>query len=52
MYEKRKREKIKLCEENNIPLIQFYQSDIYSKTNKEIYETLLNYIEEILKEVA
>ena len=52
LYEKRKREKIKLCEENNIPLIQFYQSDIYSKTNKEIYETLLNYIEEILKEVA
>lgn len=52
LYEKRKQEKIKLCEENNIPLIQFYQSDIYSKTNKEIYETLLNYIEEILKEVA
>ena len=52
LYEKRKREKIKLCEENNIPLIQFYQSDIYSKTNKEIYETLLNYIEEILKEAA
>lgn len=52
LYEKRKKEKIKLCEDNNIPLIQFYQSDIYSKTNKEIYETLLNYIEEILKEVA
>lgn len=52
LYEKRKQEKIKLCEENNIPLIQFYQSDIYSKTNKEIYETLFNYIEEILKEVA
>lgn len=52
LYENRKQEKIKLCEENNIPLIQFYQSDIYSKTNKEIYETLLNYIEEILKEDA
>ena len=49
LYEKRKQEKIKLCEDNNIPLIQFYQSDIYSKTNKEIYETLLNYIEEISK---
>lgn len=52
LYEKRKQEKIKLCEDNNIPLIQFYQSDIYSKTNKEIYETLLKYIEEILKEAA
>ena len=52
LYEKRKREKIKLCEDNNIPLIQIYQSDIYSKTNKEIYETLLNYIEEISKEAA
>lgn len=52
LYEKRKQEKIKLCEDNNIPLIQFYQSDIYSKTNKEIYETLLNYIDEIRQEAA
>ena len=44
LYEKRKQEKIRLCEDNNIPLIQFYQSDIYSKTNQEIYETLINYI--------
>ena len=51
-YEKRKQEKISLCKKHNIPLIQLYQSDIYSKTNKEIYETLLNYIEEISKEVA
>ena len=51
LYEKRKQEKIHICEENNIPLIQLYQSDIYSKTNKEIYETLLNYIDN-LKEVA
>ena len=49
---KENEKKIKLCEDNNIPLIQFYQSDIYSKTNKEIYETLLKYIEEILKEAA
>ena len=51
MYEKRKKEKIQICEENNIPLIQLYQSDIYSKTNQEIYEILFNYIED-LKEVA
>ena len=52
LYEKRKQEKIKLCKNNNIPLIQFYQSDIYSKTNEEIYEILINYIEETLKEAA
>ena len=51
-YEKRKQEKIGLCKKYNIPLIQLYQADIYSKTNKEIYETLLNYIKEIQKEVA
>lgn len=51
-YEKRKQEKIGLCEKYNIPLIQLYQADIYSKTNKEIYETLLNYIKEIQREVA
>lgn len=51
LYEKRKQDKIRICKENNIPLIQLYQSDIYSKTNKEIYETLLNYIDD-LKEVA
>ena len=51
LYEKRKKEKIQICEENNIPLIQLYQSDIYSKTNQEIYETLFNYIEDF-KEVA
>ena len=52
LYEKRKQEKIRLCEEYNIPLIQFYQSDIYSKTNQEIYETLINYIDEIRQEAA
>lgn len=52
LYEKRKQEKIRLCEEYNIPLIQFYQSDIYSKTNQEIYKTLLYYIYEIRQEAA
>lgn len=47
VYEQRKQDKIRICEENNIPLIQLYQSDIYSKTNKEIYETLLNYIDNL-----
>lgn len=51
LYEKRKQEKIRICAENNIPLIQLYQNDIYSKTNKEIYEILLNYIDK-LEEVA
>lgn len=47
LYEKRKQDKIRICKENNIPLIQLYQSDIYLKTNKEIYETLLNYIDNL-----
>lgn len=47
LYKKRKQEKIQICAENNIPLIQLYQSDIYSKTNKEIYDTLLNYISDL-----
>lgn len=51
LYEKRKQEKIRICAENNIPLIQLYQNDIYSKTNKKIYEILLNYIDK-LEEVA
>lgn len=45
LYEKRKQEKIRICKENNIPLIQLYQRDIYSKTNQEIYGILLNRIE-------
>lgn len=40
-YDKRKSEKIELCKEHNIPLLSIYQSDIYSKTNKEIYEMLI-----------
>lgn len=51
LYEKRKQDKIRICKENNIPLIQLYQSDIYSKTNKEIYETLLNYIDDLQEAV-
>lgn len=51
LYEQRKKDKIRICNENNIPLIKLHQNDIYSKTNKEIYETLLNYIDN-LQEVA
>ena len=50
-YDSRKEEKIQLCKEYHIPLIQLYQKDIYAKTNKEIYETLLNYIDNV-KEAA
>ena len=52
LYEKRKQEKIRLCEEYSIPLIQIYQSDIYSKLNEEIYEMLLEHIENIEQEAA
>lgn len=48
LYEQRKQDKIRICEENNIPLIQLYQSDIYSKTNKEIYEILLDNLQEAI----
>ena len=44
-YEKRKQEKINLCTKYNIPLIELYQEDIYGKTNKEIYENLLEKIQ-------
>lgn len=52
LYEKRKQEKIQLCKKHNIPLIQLYQSDIYSKTNKEIYETIMSYIDGLSREVV
>lgn len=51
-YEKRKQEKINICKVNNVPLIELYQSDIYSKSNKEMYENLLNYIAKLVKKTA
>ena len=52
LYENRKQEKIQLCKQHNIPLIQIYQTDIYSKLNEEIYKMLLNRIQDIEKEAA
>lgn len=44
LYEKRKNEKIKICNDNNISLIQLYQNDIYEKTNLEIYNNIISQI--------
>ena len=52
LYEKRKQEKIDVCNKHSVPLIQLYQSDIYAKTNEEIYNYIMNYIKDIEKEVA
>lgn len=43
-YDKRKQEKIRICSQYNISLIDLYQKDIYSKTNHEIYINLMNRI--------
>ena len=52
LYEKRKQEKISLCQKHNIPLIEIYQSDIYAKTNQEIFDYIMNCIKELKQEVA
>lgn len=44
LYEQRKNEKIKICNDNNVSLIQLYQNDIYEKTNLEIYNNIINQI--------
>ena len=31
-----------ICEKYNIPLLEIYQNDIYSKTNEEIYNMILD----------
>lgn len=51
-YEKRKQEKIQICETNNIPLIQLFQKDIYSKSNHQIYKRICELSNSYLKEVA
>lgn len=47
-YDKRKLEKIELCQKYKIPLIQVYQEDIYAKTNAEIYGMITKHILEIV----
>lgn len=44
-YDERKQEKLEICSAYNIPLIDLYQIDIYSKTNQEIYSNLINRIQ-------
>lgn len=51
VYDIRKEEKIQLCKTHHIPLIQLEQEDVYSKTNQQIYEKLINDIKKF-KEVA
>lgn len=51
VYDNRKEEKIQLCKTHHIPLIQFEQEDIYSKTNQQIYEKLISDIKKF-KEVT
>lgn len=51
-YDNRKKEKIEICSQYNVPLIDLYQKDIYAKTNKEIYTNLINRIKLIEDLVA
>lgn len=46
-YEKRKKEKIQICKDNNLKLLQIYQYDIYSRTNEEILNMLIKKISEV-----
>ena len=44
-YNQRKQEKISLCKQNNIPLIELYQEDILLKTESEIYGYIKQFIQ-------
>jgi hypothetical protein len=46
-YTKRTKKKIKICQINNIPLIEFYEKDIKNKTTEEIHKLLLERINKI-----
>jgi hypothetical protein len=43
-YDKRKKEKIKLCEKYNLPLIDFYYKDFYKANEDKLYQLLLDKI--------
>lgn len=43
-YDNRKQEKIEICAQYHIPLIDLYQGDIYAKTNQEICSNLMDRI--------
>lgn len=51
-YEQRKQEKINICKDNNIKLIELYKNDLYGKTHKQVYDVLINKIKELDLEVA
>ncbi len=46
-YKEKEIEKINLCKNNSIPLITFYQEDLWGKTNEQIYNLLIKKINEI-----
>lgn len=46
-YDERKAEKIKLCKENNLPLIEIYYSDFYKADEDKLHNLLLNKIDEL-----
>lgn len=46
-YDKKSEIKMKLCEDNNIPLIPIYKEDILHITFDEMYENLKNKIEDL-----
>jgi hypothetical protein len=49
-YKERLKHKIKICKENNLPLVYFYPSDIINKTNEELYQLLQIKIKELIRE--
>jgi hypothetical protein len=51
-YNIRKKEKIDICKNNNIPLIDIYRCDLYNKTHKQVYDILLDKINSVNLGVA
>lgn len=51
-YDQRKQEKINICKNNNIKLIEIYKNDLYGKTHKQVYDMLINKIYQLESEVA
>lgn len=51
-YDMRKQEKISICKNNNIRLIELYRSNLYGKTHRQVYDMLIEKIKEIDLEVA
>ena len=43
-YNNKTSEKIKLCKDNNLPLIEMYPEDFRDKNIKDLYDYLMDYI--------